>query len=110
MNPGSLLLVDDDKYILEAMADYLRGNGYRTETAQTCKEACDRIAEFPFDVVLCDINLPDADGFKLLEFAKEPTPETSLVLITCFGTIEHADEAISMRALDYLSKPFIDDE
>jgi len=110
MNPGSLLLVDDDKFILEALADYLRGNGYRTETAQTCKEACDRIAEFPFDVVLCDINLPDADGFRLLEFAKERTPEAAVILMTGFGTIEHAVEAIRMGAFDYLSKPLIDDE
>ncbi len=110
MNPGSLLLVDDDKFILEAMAEFLRGNGYRTETAQTCGEGCDRIAEFPFDVVLCDLNLPDADGFKLLEFAKERSPETAVVLITGYGTIESAVDAIRLGAFDYLSKPLIDDE
>lgn len=110
MNPGSLLLVDDDKYILEAMADYLRGSGYRTETAQTCKEARDRIAEFPFDVVLCDINLADGDGFDVLAFTKERTPETAVVLITGLGSIENAVEAIRMGAFDYLSKPLIDDE
>ncbi|MGE5194828.1 MAG: sigma-54-dependent transcriptional regulator [Deltaproteobacteria bacterium] len=110
MNPGSLLLVDDDKGILEAMADYLRGKGYRAETAQTCKEACARIAEFPFDVVVCDISLPDSDGFHLLEFTREQSPETAVVLITGFGTIENAVEAIRMGAFDYLSKPLIDDE
>ena len=110
MNPGSLLLVDDDKFILESMAEYLRGNGYRTETAQSCQEACDRIAEFPFDVVLCDINLPDDDGFKLLEFTRERTPETSVVLITGFGSIDNAVEAIRLGAFDYLTKPLIDDE
>src|SRR5579872_3889380 len=110
MNPGSLLLVDDDKFILEAMADFLRGNGYRTETAQTCQEACDRIAEFPFDVVLCDINLPDADGFKLLEFTKERCPDTAVVLITGFGSIDNAVEAIRLGAFDYLTKPLVDDE
>lgn len=110
MNPGSLLLVDDDKFILEAMAEFLRGNGYRTETAQTCREGCDRIAEFPFDVVLCDLNLPDADGFKLLEFAKERSPETAVILITGYGTIESAVDAIRLGAFDYLSKPLIDDE
>jgi DNA-binding NtrC family response regulator len=110
MNPGSLLLVDDDKFILDAMAEFLRGNGYRTETAQTCSEGCDRIAEFPFDVVLCDLNLPDADGFKLLEFAKERSPETAVVLITGYGTIESAVDAIRLGAFDYLSKPLVDDE
>ncbi|MBI3861745.1 MAG: sigma-54-dependent Fis family transcriptional regulator [Planctomycetia bacterium] len=110
MNPGSLLLVDDDKFILDAMAEFLRGNGYRTETAQTCREGCDRIAEFPFDVVLCDLNLPDEDGFKLLEFAKERSPDTAVVLITGYGTIESAVDAIRLGAFDYLSKPLIDDE
>jgi DNA-binding NtrC family response regulator len=110
MNSGSLLLVDDDKGILDAMADYLRGAGYRTETAQTCKEACARIAEFPFDVVLCDINLPDADGFHLLDFVRQRSSETAVVLITGFGTIENAVEAIRMGAFDYLSKPLIDEE
>ncbi len=110
MTAGSLLLVDDDKFILDALAEFLRGNGYRTETAQACKEACDRIAEFPFDVVLCDINLPDADGFKLLEFVRERAPETAVILMTGFGTIEHAVEAIRMGAFDYLSKPLVDDE
>src|SRR5579863_1879147 len=110
MNPGSLLLVDDDRFILDAMAEYLRGNGYRTETAQTCQEACDRIAEFPFDVVVCDINLPDADGFRLLEFTKERTPETAVVLITGFGSIDNAVDAIRLGAFDYLTKPLVDDE
>src|SRR5579872_4525271 len=110
MNPGSLLLVDDDKSLLDAMADFLREQGYRTETAQTCKQACSRIGEFPFDVVVCDINLPDADGFQLLEFTRGKSPETAVVLMTGFGTIESAVEAIRMGAFDYLSKPVIDDE
>jgi len=110
MNPGSLLLVDDDKFILDAMAEFLRGIGYRTETAQTCQEACDRIAEFPFDVVLCDINLPDRDGFGLLEFTKERSPDTAVILVTGYGTIEHAVDAIRTGAFDYLTKPLIDDE
>ena len=110
MNPGSLLLVDDDQHILESMAEYLRGSGYRTETARTCAEAVKRIAEFPFDVVLSDINLPDADGFQVLESVKERSPDTAVVLMTGFGTIEHAVDAIRMGAFDYLSKPLIDDE
>ena len=60
-NQGSLLVVDDDKHILEAMADYLRSLGHRTETAICCKDAMDRMSEFPFEVVLCDVNLGDRD-------------------------------------------------
>ena len=109
-NQGSLLVVDDDKHILEAMADYLRSLGHRTETASNCKDALDRMAEYPFEVVLCDVNLGDRDGFELLEWATEHCPDTSVILITGYGTIESAVEAIRMGAFDYLTKPVIDDE
>lgn len=110
MNQGSLLLVDDDKPILEAMAEFLRDQGHRTETAETCKEALSRIQDFKFDVVLCDVNLPDADGFQLLEQTRTVSPETAVILMTGFGTIDGAIEAIRLGAFDYLTKPLIDDE
>ncbi|MHC4880558.1 MAG: sigma-54-dependent transcriptional regulator [Planctomycetota bacterium] len=107
---GSLLVVDDDRHILEAMADYLRSLGHRTETAQTCQQAMDRMAEYPFQVVICDVNLPDKDGFHLLEWAVEHAPDTAVILLTGYGTIESAVEAIRVGAFDYLTKPVIDDE
>ncbi len=110
MRPGNLLLVDDDKFILESMADYLRGLGHRTETARCCQEALDRMAEYPFDIVLCDVNLPDADGFQLLETARQRHPDTEVVLVTGFGTIDSAVMAIREGAFDYLTKPIIEDE
>jgi DNA-binding NtrC family response regulator len=107
---GSLLVVDDDRHIQSAMADYLRGLGHRTETASTCTEALTRMEEFPFEVVICDVNLPDYDGFHLLQWTREHAPETSVILLTGFGTIESAVEAIRMGAFDYLTKPVIDEE
>jgi DNA-binding NtrC family response regulator len=110
MNQGSLLVVDDDRHVLDAMAGYLRGLGHRTETASTCDQAIERINEFPFEVVLCDVNLPDRDGFQLLEWAVENAPDTSVILITGYGTIESAVESIRLGAFDYLTKPVIDEE
>jgi DNA-binding NtrC family response regulator len=109
-NQGSLLVVDDDRHICEAMADYLRGLGHRTETATTCREAMERIKDYNFQVVICDVNLPDQDGFQLLEWAVEHSPETAVILLTGYGTIESAVEAIRLGAFDYLTKPVIDDE
>ncbi len=109
-NAGSLLVVDDDKHILDAMADYLRSLGYRTETAATCNDALERMQEYPFEVVVSDVNLPDRDGFQLLEWATENQPETAVILLTGFGTIESAVEAIRIGAFDYLTKPLIDQE
>lgn len=107
---GSLLVVDDDKHILEAMADYLRSLGHRTETALTCQQAMNRMTEYPFEVVICDVNLADKDGFHLLEWASKECPETSVIMLTGYGTIESAVEAIRLGAFDYLTKPVIDDE
>jgi len=66
--------------------------------------------EFPFEVVICDVNLPDSDGFHLLQWTRDHAPETSVILLTGFGTIESAVEAIRMGAFDYLTKPVIDEE
>ncbi|REJ80129.1 MAG: sigma-54-dependent Fis family transcriptional regulator [Planctomycetota bacterium] len=109
-NHGSLLVVDDDVHICSAMADYLRGLGHRTETAANFADAIARIKEFKFEVVICDVNLGDRDGFQLLEWMNEHKPETAVILITGYGTIESAVEAIRMGAFDYLTKPVIDDE
>lgn len=109
-NHGSLLVVDDDKHVCQAIADYLRGLGHRTETATSCLEAIERMGEFPFEIVLCDVCLPDADGFHLLQWASEHAPNTQVILITGYGTIESAVEAIRIGAFDYLTKPVIDDE
>ncbi|MGH7128863.1 MAG: sigma-54-dependent transcriptional regulator, partial [Planctomycetaceae bacterium] len=91
-------------------ADYLRHLGHRTETAALCGEAVARMKEFPFEAVVCDVNLPDQDGFHLLQWAVENAPETAVILLTGYGTIESAVEAIRIGAFDYLTKPLIDEE
>ncbi len=109
-NHGSLLVVDDDQHVQSAMADYLRSLGHRTETASDCQEAMTRMREFPFEAVICDVNLPDQDGFHLLEWAAEEKPDTAVIMLTGYGTIESAVEAIRIGAFDYLTKPVIDEE
>jgi len=110
MTQGSLLVVDHDRDLVEALADYLRGLGHRIETAGSCRDAIGRMTEFPFELVISEANLPDQDGFYLLEWAGENCPDTSVILTTEFGTIENAVEAIRAGAFDYLTKPMIDEE
>lgn len=109
-NHGSLLVVDDDRQLLESMADYLRSLGHRTETAMSCRDAIERMKEHPFDVVVCDVNLPDQDGFELLAWSTEACPDTQVILLTGFGSIDNAVDAIRQGAFDYLTKPIIEDE
>ena len=95
---GSLLVVDDDKNVCHAMADFLRGRGHRTETAFNCMDAIERMREHPFEVVLCDVCLPDADGFHLLQWAVEHKPDTAVILIedvtTKGGSVMQAVRAV----------------
>lgn len=110
MHQGSLLVVDDDAPLLESIAEYLRSLGHRTETALTARDAMNRMKEYPFDLVICDVNLPDQDGFALLEWSRQAVPDSQVILLTGFGTIESAVDAIRLGAFDYLTKPIIDDE
>ena len=110
MTQGSLLVVDNDRQLVEALADYLRSLGHRIETADSCRDAIGRMAEFPFELVISEANLPDQDGIYLLEWTGEHCPDTSVILTTEFGTIENAVEAIRAGAFDYLTKPLIDEE
>lgn len=110
MAKGSLLLVDDDRQVLHAMADWLRQQGYYLDTAMGCREATAVLERKAFDVVLADIRLPDGDGFDILGYCRRQCPATAVILITGYGTVETAVEAIRAGAFDLLTKPLIDEE
>jgi DNA-binding NtrC family response regulator len=107
---GSLLLVDDDRHVLASMADWLRSLGYQVDTASGCAEANTAMDRRGFDVVLADIRLGDGDGFDVLAYARQHLPAASVILITGYGTVESAVEAIRAGAFDFLTKPLIDAE
>ena len=107
---GSLLLVDDDRHVLESMADWLREHGYRLDTAADCATALAAVGRKTYDLVLCDIRLGDGDGFDVLAHCRQHHPDTSVILLTGYGTVEAAVEAIRAGAFDFLTKPLIDEE
>ncbi len=107
---ASLLLVDDDKHILESMAGWLREQGYVVETANSRASAVAALEKKPFEIALCDIQLDDGDGFEILTWARKNRPETTVILLTGYGSVETAVEAIRAGAFDLLTKPLIDEE
>ncbi len=107
---GSLLLVDDDRQILASMADWLRSQAYEVDTADAFAEAKERIDRKAYDVALLDIRLGEHDGFDLLSHCRRCRPSTAVIMITGYGTVESAVEAIRMGAFDFLTKPLIDEE
>lgn len=110
MSKGSLLLVDDDRHILESMTDWLRQQDYAVDARRSFPEAIKAIEKTRYDVVLADIRLADGDGFDVLKKCREQSPSTAVILITGYGTVETAVEAIREGAFDFLTKPLIDDE
>jgi DNA-binding NtrC family response regulator len=106
----NILIVDDDEIILDSLCEFLSIEGYDTAGAATVAEAKQKLKEQSFALVITDVNMPDGDGFEILELAKENYPQTVVLLITGYGTIESAVKAIKKGAYDYLTKPIIDDD
>ena len=107
---GTLLLVDDDRHVLSSMADWLCEQGYPTDTAAGVNQAMAAIDQKAYDLVLADIRLGDGDGFDILTHCREDHPGTTVIMITGYGTVESAVEAIRAGAFDFLTKPLIDEE
>jgi DNA-binding NtrC family response regulator len=110
MHKGTILVVDDDSIILDSLCEFLRVEGYFAAPSRTLAQAKQKLQEQSFALVISDVNLPDGDGFELLSFARQNHPGTVVVLITGYGTIESAVEAIKNGAYDYLTKPIVDDD
>jgi len=110
MNKPQLLLVDDDRHVLESMADWLRAQGYELVATASYTDALERLRQKTFDLVLTDVRLRDGDGFDLLEHCRRNWPATQVVLITGYGSPDGAIEAIRAGAFDYVTKPLISNE
>jgi len=105
-----LLVVDDDELIRTSLSELLRLEGYEVEAAGSFQQASAHLAAETFQVVIADVAMPEVDGFELLKMIRNRYPETAVIMITGYGTIESAVEAIKRGAFDYLTKPVIDDE
>jgi DNA-binding NtrC family response regulator len=110
MTNPRLLLVDDDRHVLESMADWLRSQNHDVETAAGYTEGLERLRNRTFDLMLADVRLGDGDGFDLLEQCRRNWPSTHVILMTGYGTADGAIEAIHAGAFDYVTKPLIDQE
>jgi DNA-binding NtrC family response regulator len=99
-----ILVVDDDAGFRSLLTTILRGEGYEVSEAASVQEA--RVARGqPFDAVLTDLRLPDGDGLQVLRWFREHSPGTPVIVITGFGAVPTAVEAMKLGALDYLTKP-----
>jgi two-component system response regulator HydG len=107
---ASVLVVDDQAAIRESMVITFRREGYSVHAAESGEVALELLYQKPFDLVVTDLRLSGINGLEVLRRTKELFPDTEVVVMTAYGTIEGAVEAIKSGAYDYLTKPFQPEE
>ncbi|MDR1960169.1 MAG: sigma-54 dependent transcriptional regulator [Planctomycetaceae bacterium] len=107
---ATILLVDDDRLVLQSMSEWLKSCSYSVDIAANIGQAKDLLQTKSYDIALVDIRLGDEDGFSLLPFINELDRGIAVILITGYGTVESAVFAIRAGAFDFLTKPLIDAE
>ena len=110
MPQGRILVVDDDHLMREFLDETLRRADYSVDLASTGDEALERIKSKEYDVILSDIRMPKKSGMELLKAVRENSPQSKIMLMTAYGTIENAVEAMKLGAFDYVTKPFSADD
>src|ERR1700740_2010042 len=110
MSKGSIVVVEDESEIREGLELLLKTEGYQVASAETALLGLSRLEEKPFDLLLLDVSLPDRNGIELLKDIRRQDPHLPIVLITAYGSIEMARAAFKSGAMDYISKPWSNDE
>ncbi len=100
-----ILVVDDEQIIRESLGFVLKKEGYVVEEAANGKDAIEKQENNPFDIVITDIEMPEMRGMDLLEQIARKTPQTFVIIITAFGSLETAVQALRKGAYDYILKP-----
>jgi len=105
-----VLVIDDEVAISNNIRKILSKKGYQVDQAVTKNEALQKIEETPYKVVLLDLRIPEVRGLELMEAIRDKDPDTSVIIITGYASIESAVETGRLGAIDYLRKPFTPDE
>jgi len=109
MSIEKILIVDDEIILRNFLSETLRRKGFDVVTAESGSKTLSLLKETNFDLVITDMKLPDTTGIEILRKIKELNPQTIVVIITAFGSIENAVEAMRLGAFNYLIKPFSPD-
>ena len=105
-----ILIVDDEPILRSTLVEFLQHEGFDAEQAASGEEALRQATVQDFDVAICDVQMPGMDGLELLNRLRQTSPETFVLIITAYATVESAVEAFQAGAHDYLMKPVIFDD
>jgi len=104
--PASILIVDDESEIRESLQTLLELEGYRVDAAENGEDGLARVAGQPFDLVLLDLALPGKNGMEVLAEIHERDPQLAVIMITAYGTVENAVNAMQAGAVNFIQKPW----
>lgn len=107
---GKILVVDDDSLMRDFLSETLNRSGYWIDLASTGEEALEKIKKENYDLILSDIRMPNMGGMELLKTTREYLPDAKVVMMTAYGTVQNAVEAMKLGAFEYVMKPFSTDE
>jgi DNA-binding response OmpR family regulator len=110
MDARKILLVDDDKSIRVTLSQALEASGFQVVAAVDGDHALEKFRGDMFDLVLLDMRMPGLDGMEVLRHVKAQRPSQPVIMVTGFGSVETAVEALKLGAVDYIQKPFSPDE
>ena len=110
LSRGNILVVDDDSLIRDFLSETLNRSGYNVELVSAGEDALGKIRKADYDIILSDIRLPNMGGMELLQTAKKYLPDAKVVMMTAYGTVQNAVEAMKLGAFEYVMKPFSTDE
>ena len=102
----SVLVVDDELLIRKSLSKVLRARGYGVETASTGAEGLEKAASIRPQVMILDMRLPDTDGLSVLQRVRQVDPLLQVIVITAFGDVQSAVDAMKLGACDFLRKPY----
>ncbi len=101
-----ILIVDDEQIVLRSLSDWFRDDGYFVGTASTAKEALAKLTEREWDIYLLDVKMPGMSGLELQKKIKDIYPDSIIIIMTAYASVDSAVEALKQGAYDYLTKPF----
>jgi len=110
MIPKRILIIDDEENFRHMLSVILKKERYDVETASNGEEGLQRIVASPFDQILCDIRMPQMDGMEFMSKVQKMGMDAPIIMMSAYGTVDTAIEAMKLGAYDYISKPFKPDE
>jgi DNA-binding NtrC family response regulator len=105
MSKSRILLIDDEENLVRSLVTFLKVEGYDVEGITTGTEGLTRLGKKRFDLILCDLKLPDLNGMEFLQKSKTLCPEAVFIMITAYGSVEAAVKAMKEGAYDFICKP-----